>query len=100
MTLARLRRYKRIGCQLARKALRTSHEDWQIPRTLPDNVPPAAAKAHAAFWQAKRQRQAEIDASIARNAEIEFLHDRPYQKKGAVRVTGPFTVESLSPHRV
>ncbi|WP_149540694.1 putative DNA binding domain-containing protein [Siccirubricoccus phaeus] len=41
-----------------------------------------------------------MDASIARNAEVEFLHDRPYPKKGAVRVTGPFTVESLSPHRV
>jgi adenine-specific DNA-methyltransferase len=41
-----------------------------------------------------------MDASIARNADTEFLHDRPYLKKGAVRVTGPFTVESLSPHRV
>jgi adenine-specific DNA-methyltransferase len=41
-----------------------------------------------------------MDTSIARNAEVEFLHDRPYPKKGVVRVTGPFTVESLSPHRV
>ena len=46
------------------------------------------------------ERQEEIDASIARNAETEYLYDRPYEEKGKVRVTGPFTVESLSPHRV
>ena len=56
--------------------------------------------AHAAWWEARIARQKEIDASIARNAEIELLYDRPYEKKGVVRVTGPFTVESLSPHRV
>jgi adenine-specific DNA-methyltransferase len=81
-------------------ALGTAHSEWQVPRALPDGAPDAAAAAHAAFWQARRDRQAEMDASIARNADVEFLHDRPYTKKNAVRVTGPFTVESLSPHRV
>ena len=38
--------------------------------------------------------------SIARNADVEFLYDRPVKAKGIVRVSGPFTVESLSPHRV
>jgi hypothetical protein len=52
------------------------------------------------FSAIKRERQKEIDASIARHAETEFLHDKPYQKRNTVRVTGPFTVESLSPHRV
>ncbi|GGG46516.1 hypothetical protein GCM10010964_37360 [Caldovatus sediminis] len=80
--------------------LGTAHEEWQVPRSLPEDAPAPAREAHAAFWQARRERQAEMDASIARNAEVEFLHDRPYPKKGAVRVTGPFTVESLSPHRV
>ncbi len=42
----------------------------------------------------------EIDAAIARHAEIELLYDRPYEDPKRVRVTGPFTVESLSPHRV
>jgi adenine-specific DNA-methyltransferase len=46
------------------------------------------------------QRQQEIDASIAAQAEAEYLYDRPYQDNGKVRVAGPFTVESLSPHRV
>jgi adenine-specific DNA-methyltransferase len=42
----------------------------------------------------------EIDAAIARHAETETLYDQPYEDKKTVRVTGPFTVESLSPHRV
>lgn len=41
----------------------------------------------------------EIDAAIARHAETELLYDRPYEDKRKVRVAGPFTVESLSPHR-
>ena len=42
----------------------------------------------------------EIDAAIARHAETETLFDRPYEDRKVVRVSGPFTVESLSPHRV
>src|SRR5207244_8778839 len=42
----------------------------------------------------------QIDAAIAKHAETETLYDQPYEDKGVVRVSGPFTVESLSPHRV
>ena len=42
----------------------------------------------------------EIDAVIAQNAEKELLYDQPYEDGSRIRVTGPFTVESLSPHRV
>ena len=41
--------------------------------------------------------RAEIDAAIARHAETETLYDQPYEDKSRIRVTGPFTVESLSP---
>jgi adenine-specific DNA-methyltransferase len=41
----------------------------------------------------------EIDAAIARHADSELLYDQPYEDKGRVRVAGPFTVESLAPHR-
>jgi adenine-specific DNA-methyltransferase len=41
----------------------------------------------------------EIDAAIRRHAEYELLYDKPYEDKRKVRVSGPFTVESLSPHR-
>jgi adenine-specific DNA-methyltransferase len=42
---------------------------------------------------------AEIDAAIARHAETETLYDQPYEDNKRLRVSGPFTVESLSPHR-
>jgi adenine-specific DNA-methyltransferase len=41
----------------------------------------------------------QIDEAIKRHAEFEVLYDRPYENANIVRVTGPFTVESLSPHR-
>ncbi|MEI4274102.1 site-specific DNA-methyltransferase [Klenkia sp. LSe6-5] len=43
--------------------------------------------------------RAEIDEVIRRHADFETLYDKPYEDKKTVRVTGPFTVESLSPHR-
>ena len=42
----------------------------------------------------------ELEAEITRNAEYELLYDKPYEDKKRIRVTGPLTVESLSPHRV
>jgi adenine-specific DNA-methyltransferase len=44
--------------------------------------------------------RAEIDAAIARHAETETLYDQPYEDRNRVRVSGPFTVESLSPDRI
>lgn len=43
--------------------------------------------------------RAAIDEAIKRHADFETLYDRPKEDKSRVRVTGPFTVESLSPHR-
>src|SRR5665647_14333 len=42
----------------------------------------------------------EIDAAVRRHADTELLYDQPYEDASRIRVTGPFTVESLSPHRV
>ncbi len=44
--------------------------------------------------------RAEIDAAIGRHAESETLYDQPYEDKSRIRVSGPFTVESLSPDRI
>lgn len=52
------------------------------------------------WWNLRRQRQKEIDESIARHADMELLYDQPYEDSKKIRVSGPFTVESLSPHRV
>ena len=85
-------------------ALKKSWQEWEIPRqagvpTAP-SWPLEAKKLHADWWQARIARQQEIDKSIAAKAEFEFLYDKPYDDKKKVRVAGPFTVESLSPHRV
>lgn len=81
-------------------ALKKKWEEWEIPRDADPKWPAAAAKAHADWWAARIARQKEIDASIAAKAECEYLYDKPYEDKKKVRVAGPFTVESLSPHRV
>ncbi|NWJ49131.1 MAG: site-specific DNA-methyltransferase [Chloroflexi bacterium] len=75
-------------------------EEWQIPREPDKSWNEQALKAHEQWWQLRRQRQQEIDASISRNAEVELLYDQPYEDNKRIRVSGPFTVESLSPHRV
>ena len=73
--------------------------EWEVPREAPVDWPPEAGEALALFWEARIARQREIDASIAARADFEYLYDKPYDDKGRVRVAGPFTVESLSPHR-
>ena len=66
-----------------------------------ERVPHVTLKsiAHNPDIQEGMTRQ-EIDSAIARYAESETLYDQPYENKKIVRVSGPFTVESLSPHRV
>ena len=81
-------------------ALKKTWQEWEIPRDVEAKSSDAAKKLHADWWQARIARQKEIDASIAAKAEFEYLYDKPYDDKKKVRVAGPFTVESLSPHRV
>jgi len=81
-------------------SLKKNWQEWEIPRELEDKVEAASRRLHQEWWDARIARQKEIDASIAAKAEFEFLYDKPYDDKKRVRVAGPFTVESLSPHRV
>jgi adenine-specific DNA-methyltransferase len=82
------------------KALNKSWREWETLREADTKWPDAAKKLHDSWWQARIARQQEIDKSIAAKAEIQYLYDKPYEDKKKVRVAGPFTVESLSPHRV
>ena len=98
--------------QTAHNGQASGWQEWQIPRDLDTWLDSKDGKSHAAlvnqsvrdlhaqWWEARIARQQEIDASIARAADVEMLYDRPYEDKSKVRVAGPFTVESLSPHRV
>ncbi len=80
--------------------LKKSWQEWEIPREAETAWSKEAHELHGQWWQARIARQKEIDASIAAKAEFEYLYDKPYQDKKTVRVAGPFTVESLSPHRM
>jgi adenine-specific DNA-methyltransferase len=100
-------------------AAKQKWEEWEVPRDLsgftsgkaqrdtrvdkdtsPSDSPGNLTGLLQKYWDLRRARQKEIDASIARRADTEFLYDKPYQDNKRVRVSGPFTVESLSPHRV
>jgi adenine-specific DNA-methyltransferase len=81
-------------------ALGATLEEWRIPREPGAGWSAEAKRLHAEWWAARIARQTLIDASIAKRADVEMLYDRPHEDKSRVRVAGPFTVESLSPHRV
>ena len=81
-------------------ALGTSWEEWEIPREADDAWTAEIRRIHADWWKQRIARQKEIDASITAKANYEYLYDKPYHDKKKVRVAGPFTVDSLSPHRL
>jgi adenine-specific DNA-methyltransferase len=74
-------------------------DEWDIPRNVDSKWPEVVMELHAKWWELRIARQKEMDASIAAKADSEYLYDKPYEDKKKVRVAGPFTVESLSPHR-
>ena len=82
------------------RALGEIWEEWEIPREQGQDWSEEAKKLHVQWWNKRNERQQKIDASIATNADHEYLYDDPYENKQKVRVAGPFTVESNSPHRV
>ena len=82
------------------EVLEKKWEEWEIPREAEDDWSKRAKDLHADWWKQRIARQKEIDASIAAQADYEYLYDKPYEDSRKVRVAGPFTVESISPHRV
>ncbi len=80
--------------------LGTTWDEWEIPREAGEDWTDKVKKLHADWWEQRIARQKEIDASIAAKADYEYLYDKPYEDRNKVRVAGPFTVDSLSPHRL
>ena len=81
-------------------ALGTAWEEWDIPSHTDDAWSEEVRRLHADWWEQRIARQKEIDASIAAQADYEYLYHKPYEDSRKIRVAGPFTVDSLSPHRV
>jgi len=86
--------------QRLNKVLAKEWEEWEIPREADEDWTDEAKGLHADWWARRVARQKEFDASIAAKADYEYLYDKPYEDRKTVRVAGPFTVESLSPHRI
>ena len=86
-----------------RKTINRGHkkswEQWEIPIEAGAQWSDNTKQAHRAWWESRIERQKEIDASIATKADFEYFYDKPYKDEKKARVAGPFTVESLSPHR-
>ena len=82
------------------KLLKKKWSEWEVPREPDDKWSDEAKELLQQWWKLKGDRASEIDESIARNSDSEILYDQPYEDNKRIRVTGPFTVESLSPHRV
>jgi adenine-specific DNA-methyltransferase len=61
--------------------LKKSWEEWEIPREVDKEWPKEAKKLHQEWWELRKNRQEEIDKSIAHNAGQETLYDRPYEDK-------------------
>ncbi|BBO24623.1 MAG: hypothetical protein AMXMBFR19_18650 [Chthonomonadaceae bacterium] len=76
-------------------ALGRDYKEWEVPRFDPSTPSTASTKELGEFWKLKREMQARIDASIAKNAPTEELVDQPQKETGIVRVSGPFTMEAV-----
>jgi adenine-specific DNA-methyltransferase len=75
-------------------------EEWEVPIETDPKWNPEVQKLHHQWLTLERERQRDMDASTARRAKSETVYDQPYEDRKRVRVTGPFTVESLSPYLV
>ena len=75
-------------------------QEWEVPTETNPEWDKEAQKIHRNWLSLKRDRQREMDKSTEKRGTNKNLYDQPYEDKKRVRVTGPFTVESLSPHFV
>lgn len=73
--------------------------EWDLPRVIPDAWGTKEKNIHSELMEKISARRKEISSSISSKADFEILFDRPIQDRSVVRVAGPFTMESASPHR-
>ena len=78
----------------------SSFNRWEIPQDTESVSDPKLKNLFEKYWKVVRVRQSDIDKSISINSDFHYLYDQPFEDTSKTRVTGPFTVESLSPHKV
>lgn len=72
-------------------------EHWEVPFDTDDDYPDELREAVEDYRVTWRKRMQEVNACIGANADQEVLVDQPEIRRGVVRVSGPFTVESVHP---
>jgi adenine-specific DNA-methyltransferase len=71
--------------------------EWEVPFDTDPDWPKPLQTALTAYRTAWREKMDEVNDAIAKNADQEELVDKPEVLRGIVRVSGPFTVESIRP---
>lgn len=82
------------------QSLDVEWEEWEVPAEGEAAWPVKAKRLHLQWRKQRKERQKKIEKSISAQAAFEFLYDQPFEDKSKVRVAGPFTVETVSPHRM
>ena len=80
-------------------SVKKKYAEWEIPRPN-EKFPSSLNSLFKTWWNIAVECQQKIDKSLGNHSEFEYLLDKPYFDEDVVRVTGPFTIESLSPHRI
>lgn len=86
--------------QTLNQTLGEKWDEWEVPKKPNKDWSDEVKKIHEQWLKNIVERQKAIDMSIATKSDDVYLFDKPCEDKSKVRVAGPFTVESLSPHRV
>jgi len=81
----------------AESATQPQWAEWEVPFDTDPDWPAPLREALTAYRTAWRAKMDEVNAGISANAEQEELVDQPEVVRGVVRVSGPFTVESIRP---
>ena len=72
-------------------------EHWEVPFDMDEDYPDVLRTALEDYRAVWRGRMKAVNDCIEANAEHEVLVDRPETRSDIVRVSGPFTVESVHP---
>lgn len=83
-----------------KQLLKENLNEWEIPFEPKKEWNIQIIKAHRNYLDLLVNRQNEIDESISALADYQYLYDKPYVDLKKIRVAGPFTVESVSPHKI
>ncbi len=74
---------------------KTDWREWEVPFDTDPDWPKALQDALLNYRQNWREKMNEVDECIAKNADTEELVDKPEINPGIVRVSGPFSMESV-----